>query len=379
MKNRFFILIFTAALLVSGCDYSYSSLSSKHFTKILVKKYEVYGGNSLDISKALAKIKDQRVSNNWETIWAETARNYEEAGNKHFGNNNIEDAIYNTLKASVYYRIASLPFPESNSQKEYYKKSVTLHQNSVKFLDNPPEIIRIPFETKKIVGYLRLPGKGKRYPLVVLLPGIDGTKEEFFWIEDWFLAKGFAVFSMDIPGVGDSEWTLRLDSERVFAKTFSYLKTIPDIMPDKISIIGFNFGAYWALRIAAKEQESVKNVIAVTPPLNYAFSKERLINMPKFLKNIFMLSTGETKIEPLNNTLHRFSLADSDILRDIKANIFLVSIKDDLFVPKEDIEYLAIKSRKPINYKLYKNEQFSVVENLASFWEMASSWLEENS
>ena len=48
----------------------------------------------------------------------------------------------------------------------------------------------------------------ERPPLVVLIPGLDSTKEEFFHWEDVFLRRGMATLSMDGPGQGESGFEL---------------------------------------------------------------------------------------------------------------------------------------------------------------------------
>jgi len=378
MRKFLISLVIAGILLLGGCEFNYANVSSTGFMKMLVKRYEVYGANSLDISRGLSNIKYHTPSSNWLTTWQDIASEYEKSGNRLFANNDIESAVYNLLKSSVYYRISTLPFTLTAQQQLNFDKSVALHRNSVKFLNNPPQVIQIPFETKEIKAYLRLPGKGKKYPLVIILPGITGVKEDFFWIEDHFLAKGFAVFTMDIPGTGESEWPMRIDSERVLNKTMQYIINIPEILPSRISILGFNMGAYWGLRLAAREEYLIKNIIAVSPPINKAFSRERLVNLPRFLRDIFMKATGETEFERLIETMNRFELSDNDVLRDINAQVFLVGVKNDFFVPEEDIEFITSKTKKPVYYKLYLDEQFSIIDNLSSFYELSSGWLENN-
>ncbi|RPE29143.1 alpha/beta hydrolase family protein [Kitasatospora cineracea] len=55
-------------------------------------------------------------------------------------------------------------------------------------------------------GWLRLPqpadAAGERFPLVVLVPGMDSSKEEFHGPADALLARGVAVLAVDGPGQG---------------------------------------------------------------------------------------------------------------------------------------------------------------------------------
>ena len=55
-----------------------------------------------------------------------------------------------------------------------------------------------------MVGNLRRPPGLDRPPLVLLIAGLDSTKEEFFAVENIFLARGLATFSLDGPGQGET-------------------------------------------------------------------------------------------------------------------------------------------------------------------------------
>src|SRR3982751_5237745 len=72
------------------------------------------------------------------------------------------------------------------------------------FLDPTAERIEIPFENgATLVGNLRRPA-GDAAPLILLFPGLDSTKEEFFGWENVFLSRGLATFSLDGPGQGET-------------------------------------------------------------------------------------------------------------------------------------------------------------------------------
>ena len=66
----------------------------------------------------------------------------------------------------------------------------------------PPSGSRRRSTAAQVVGNLRRPRDVDKPPLVVLIPGLDSTKEEFFHWEDVFLARGMATLSLDGPGPG---------------------------------------------------------------------------------------------------------------------------------------------------------------------------------
>ncbi|HEY6032542.1 MAG TPA: alpha/beta hydrolase, partial [Gaiellaceae bacterium] len=66
-----------------------------------------------------------------------------------------------------------------------------------RLLDPTAERVEIPFEGTTMAGNLRRPSGAECAPLVLLLPGLDSTKEEFFHWENVFLERGLATFSLD--------------------------------------------------------------------------------------------------------------------------------------------------------------------------------------
>src|SRR5437764_6981739 len=55
-------------------------------------------------------------------------------------------------------------------------------------LDPTAERIEAPLERGRLAANLRRPPGSERSPLVLLIPGLDSTKEEFFHLENVFLA-----------------------------------------------------------------------------------------------------------------------------------------------------------------------------------------------
>ena len=62
----------------------------------------------------------------------------------------------------------------------------------------------MPYEGITMAANLRRPAGAARPPLVVLLPGLDSTKEEFFAWGNVFLTRGMATLSLDGPGQGET-------------------------------------------------------------------------------------------------------------------------------------------------------------------------------
>src|SRR5918992_265970 len=71
-----------------------------------------------------------------------------------------------------------------------------------------PRGLGVPRDGGRVGGTLRRPAGEDKPPLVLLVPGLDSTKEEFFRLENVFLDRGMATLSMDGPGQGESGYDL---------------------------------------------------------------------------------------------------------------------------------------------------------------------------
>ena len=75
-------------------------------------------------------------------------------------------------------------------------------------LDPPGRRVEVPLDGATMVGVLRVPAGDGPHPAVLMIPGLDSTKEEFRSTEKTFLDRGLATFSVDGPGQGEAEYDL---------------------------------------------------------------------------------------------------------------------------------------------------------------------------
>src|ERR1700686_2999515 len=73
-------------------------------------------------------------------------------------------------------------------------QAVAAMYRGLELLDPAAERIEIPFGGASLVGTLPRPPGAGRPPLVLLIAGLDSTKEEFFAVENTFLTRGMATF-----------------------------------------------------------------------------------------------------------------------------------------------------------------------------------------
>ena len=155
--------------------------------------------------------------------------------------------------------------------REAADKAVAAMAKTYEYLDPDAERIEVPLDGGRVVGNLRRPGGESRPPLVLLVPGLDSTKEEFFRLENVFLDRGMATFSMDGPGQGESGYDLpiRPDYDVAVGAVLDAFEGRTDVDLERVGLLGVSLGGYYAPRVLAFEPR-VKAGVGLSGP--YRFS-----------------------------------------------------------------------------------------------------------
>ncbi|MFI7340065.1 alpha/beta hydrolase family protein [Streptomyces sp. NPDC050085] len=113
-----------------------------------------------------------------------------------------------------------------------------------------PGAVRI--EDASYAGWLRGAERGAR-AVVVVVPGLDSSKEEFHDVTEALLARGCAVFTMDGPGQGvrAATTTVTADYDKVMARVVDALHA--RLGPVPVGVVGLSLGGYYAAWSAAHE------------------------------------------------------------------------------------------------------------------------------
>ena len=150
-------------------------------------------------------------------------------------------------------------------------KAVAAMARTHEYLDPSAERIEVPLDGGRVVGNLRRPPGEPRPPLVLLVPGLDSTKEEFLRLENVFLDRGMATLSMDGPGQGESgyELPIRADYDVAVTAVLDAIAGRTDVDLARVGLLGVSLGGYYAPRVLAFEPR-VKAGVGLSGP--YRFS-----------------------------------------------------------------------------------------------------------
>lgn len=199
-----------------------------------------------------------RIDNwsDWGPEWVATARVHEEMGELAWGEGRMISAVDAFLAAARCYHLSYfLSVDDEGAHSHGLAKMLECHDRVLPLMEPPVEKVSIPFPDADLTGLLSVPGKGGPWPLVLLLPGLDSTKETRHGGRGPFLRRGMAVLSLDGPGQGEisTKLPIRHDYEVAVSAAIDALGERDEIDTTRVGLNGASLGGYYACRAAAFE------------------------------------------------------------------------------------------------------------------------------
>jgi 2,6-dihydroxypseudooxynicotine hydrolase len=198
-----------------------------------------------------------RVWDDWCREWCATATGHEKFAQEAEAQGNRQSATESYLLAAMAYHFACNNFPQDLEQYvPAHNKRVALYAKAAPYLDPPAERHEVPFRHFRMPAYLRVPPGAERPPVVVIISGLESTKEEARTMEDGFLRRRMATFTFDGPGQGESwfQGGMIVDFERATSAVIDYLEKLPQVDAQRLGVFGPSMGGYLAPRSAASDE-----------------------------------------------------------------------------------------------------------------------------
>ncbi|KOR89292.1 alpha/beta fold hydrolase [Paenibacillus solani] len=222
--------------------------------------YAAFGGADVGECLSTAYRIEEGNFESWYEEWLKTAirvhREAEESSKQ--GNKTSAREFY--LRASNYYRTAEFFLhgnPEDKRILETWSLSRSTFRQALSLLDHHWEIVSIPYEDTELPGYLYLAGD-QPGPVLIVHGGYDSTAEElYFQVVSSALERGYHCMVFEGPGQGsvirEQRIPFRHDWEAAVTPVVDYLTKRPEVISDKIALMGISLGGYLAPRAAAYE------------------------------------------------------------------------------------------------------------------------------
>lgn len=234
-----------------------------------------------DFDDTVAKTSDWK---DWGPNWRQVGEVHEQLGRDAEAHRRTISAREAYQRASWCYHLGKfLWFEDPAVHAELRDRSVSVYRKALPRLDPAGERLEIPFEGHIIPGNLRRPKDAAKAPLIVVVPGLDSSKEELFAIEEDFLKRGMATLTIDGPGQSENSvhFPIRPNWETVITPLIDELgRRELDIDLGRIGLMGISMGAIYGPRAAAHEKR-LKAVVGLAGPYNLGDCWEALNPLTK--------------------------------------------------------------------------------------------------
>jgi hypothetical protein len=260
------------------------------------------------------------------------------------------------IRAWRLYSFGRWPIPASAAKQRSYEKAIEAFLAHARFWDPPLEIVRIPFEGKQIIGYLRLPKNANGpVPLVLAVNGLDSRKEDLSESFSAILPFGIGFLAVDGPGTGQNPIKVSENAERMLSRVLDYIATRPEIDKNQVAMHGVSWGAYWATKMAIVERARLKGASAQSPPTDTFFQKEFLMNSlignREYLFDqvpaLMAIFDNVKTVDEMAEVLPKMSLVKQGLLGKPMAPMLILAGVNDTQVPISDIYLLLDKGDVP--------------------------------
>lgn len=192
----------------------------------------------------------------WLPAWSELGQEYEALAAQALEDGHRVTAGEHYWQASLCWHFAQfLWFHRPEEKESAQHRKVELYRTAAPLLQPPPERVEVELDGVAMPGFLRLPPGVSRPPCVILIGGLDSTKEESHHFENACLRRGLATFAFDGPGQGECYFHRPLvpDFERYVSRIVDHLEARPELDGERVGVLGRSLGGYYAARSAARE------------------------------------------------------------------------------------------------------------------------------
>lgn len=202
-------------------------------------------------------------------------------------------------------RLARYPAVTSPRKAVAYRMSQEAYLKAVAGTEPAVERVEIPLTEKGgpdrvIVAYLHRPSSPDSVPVLVSWGGVDSFKEERQTLP--YVAKGFAVLAIDMPGTGDAPVDGAGQTDAFWDGIFDWIASRRDLDTGRVALFGVSTGGYWAIKVARTHAERVRGSISQGGPAHLSFQPDWIARS----------SRGEYPFELLETLAHAFGLGTAE-------------------------------------------------------------------
>ncbi|MGA7080455.1 MAG: alpha/beta hydrolase [Terriglobales bacterium] len=348
------ILLTVPAFSEQRAERTIDEIRTEAIHRAEVGQYPLIGLDPADVKEAFNSIHSSD-KDEWAAAFMAVADRYMNEA-KSLEKTDPTKANADYIRAWRLYSFGRWPIPASPGKQRSYEKALEAFRAHAKFWDPPMEIVKIPFEGKEIIGYLRLPKNATGpVPLVLAVNGLDSRKEDLAESFSAILPFGVGYLAVDGPGTGQNPIKVSENADRMLSRVLDYIATRPEIDKNRVAMHGVSWGAYWATKMAIVEHARLRGASAQSPPIDEFFQKDFLMNSlignREYLFDqvpaLMAIFDNVHTIDEMAEVLPKMSLVKQGLLgKPMSPMLILAGVKDTQ-VPIDDIWLLLSKGDVP--------------------------------
>ena len=232
----------------------------------------------------------------WPGAWADLAEGYLRIADTRLAGQSGISAGEALVRASLCFHVGQVVATDAPDIKtSLQRKKEAAFVRAAPLLHPPAKRLVIDHNGIPLPGYLRLPaGATSPVACVILVPGLDSTKEDFITLSEMCVRRGIASFAYDGPGQGEVRQHALLANgyENSILTVFAAIAARPEIDEARIGMLGRSLGGFYILRAAAAEP-----AIKALAVFGGTYDLSDWKNMPKTILDGFLWTTDSQTYE----------------------------------------------------------------------------------
>lgn len=278
----------------------------------------------------------------WCNAFIEMGETHAELGEGAEKRDDLESAGQHYVQAGLYAHFGSHVWHVDEQRRETaHRTSVRWFESGGQYLRPPVQRLDVPYSPGgfEIACHLRLSPYRDDSPLIVLLPGLESTKEELYTYQSHLLERGLSTLAIDGAGQGETWYHKRMSTEypALVSEVLDYVQAedFDGLDINTIGILGQSLGGFYAPFVATSDRRisacvSISGPFTVGPVSSWSseLSKEHFAHAAK----------TESLVE-LDDLTERLTLRDR--LDDLEAPVLAITGGRDTTVAPAQTERIA--------------------------------------
>ncbi len=310
----------------------------------------------------------------WCAAWAARGAIHEAEGDVALAAGHRKSAAFHFTTAAACYHFGKfLNVHDMAELRATHDLVLRAHQKAHPLMEPPIERCGFAYGDHTLFGNLRKPAGIERPPLVLMIPGLDSTKEELEYYGKWFIDRGMATFAIDGPGQGEAEYDLPMEPfyEKPAAAAIDYLVTRPDLDSERIGAWGVSMGGYYVVRAAAFEPR-IKALVSLSGPFNVVGQWEEF---PAISRLAWQVRCHVSSEEETLEVARRFDL--SEVVGNVACPAYVIGGELDRIIVPEASQQIADGVSGPVVLNLVKGGNHVVNNKAYMYRPQTADWMAE--